>query len=165
MFYKKSSFPFTAQLEANWQSIRNEYKTIDPEQLLKAPWEDLYNKTWEVYALYALTRPFKTHCQKLPLTTNLIKDIPGLYNAGFSVLGPGTHISPHVGYTTDVLRCHLGLIVPGNCAIRVGNETYEWQEGECMVFDDMTEHEAWNKSDKLRVVLILDILKSAYDLS
>lgn len=162
MFYKNSLFPFTAELEENWQAIREEYQTIDPKNLLKAPWEALYNKTWEVYALYALGRPFKTHCKQLPTTTDLIKDIPGLYNAGFSAIGPGTHISPHVGYTTDVLRCHLGLIVPGNCAIRVGNDTYEWKEGECVVFDDMYEHEAWNKSDTLRVVLILDILKSAY---
>ena len=165
MFYSTSLFPFTQLLEANWQAIRDEYKTIDPEQLLKAPWEDLYNKTWEVYALYALGRPFKTHCGKLPITTHLIKNIPGLYNAGFSVLGPDTHITPHVGYTADVLRCHLGLIVPGNCAIRVGNETYEWQEGKCVVFDDMFEHEAWNKSDQLRVVLILDILKSTYNIT
>ena len=165
MFYNTALFPFTHMLEANWQAIRDEYKTIDPDDLLKAPWEDLYNKSWEVYALYALSRPFKTHCSKLPITTQLIKDIPGLYNAAFSIIGPGTHITPHVGYTTDVLRCHLGLIVPGNCAIRVGTDTYEWQEGKCVVFDDMYEHEAWNKIDKLRVVLILDILKSAYDLN
>ena len=58
-----------------------------------------------------------------------------------------------------VLRCHLPLIVPaGNkCAIRVGDETREWKEGELMIFDDSFEHEAWNRSDEMRVVLMFDI--------
>jgi beta-hydroxylase len=38
----------------------------------------------------------------------------------------------------------------------VGSETKTWQEGKCIVFDDTTEHEAWNKGDKTRVVLLLD---------
>jgi aspartyl/asparaginyl beta-hydroxylase (cupin superfamily) len=29
--------------------------------------------------------------------------------------------------------------------------------GEAFVFDDTIEHEAWNDSDELRVVLILDL--------
>jgi aspartyl/asparaginyl beta-hydroxylase (cupin superfamily) len=159
MFYDIKDFPFTKNLEDNWKTIRQEYETIDPDHLLEAPWEDIYNKSWEIYTLFAKERKFKLHCDHLPQTTALIENIPNLYNAGFSILGPGTHITPHVGYTDDVLRCHLGLIVPGDCAIRVGDETYEWKEGECMIFDDMVEHEAWNKSDKLRVILIMDILK------
>lgn len=54
--------------------------------------------------------------------------------------------------------------MPGDCAIRVGDQTYEWKEGDVTVFDDMEEHEAWNKSHETRVVLIVDILKSAYEI-
>ena len=43
------------------------------------------------------------------------------------------------------------------CALRVGNETRPWREGELVVFDDSIEHEAWNLSKKLRVVLLFDI--------
>ena len=58
-----------------------------------------------------------------------------------------------------VLRCHLPLIVPAghNCSLRVGDESREWDEGKLMIFDDSFEHEAWNKSDKDRVVLMFDI--------
>ncbi len=58
-----------------------------------------------------------------------------------------------------VLRCHLPLIVPDSekCAIRVGEETHHWQEGKLVIFDDSFEHEAWNKSDARRVVLMFDI--------
>ncbi len=159
MFYDIKNFPFTQTLEANWQTIRDEYKTIDPDHLLEAPWEDIYNQSWEIYTLFAKKRKFKLHCSHVPQTTTLIESIPNLYNASFSALGPGAQITPHVGYTDDVLRCHLGLIVPDGCAIRVGDQTRAWKEGECMIFDDMIEHEAWNKSNQLRVVLIIDILK------
>jgi aspartyl/asparaginyl beta-hydroxylase (cupin superfamily) len=49
------------------------------------------------------------------------------------------------------------LIVPPNCAFRVGATTREWRVGEAFAFDDTIEHEAWNDSDELRVVLIFDI--------
>ena len=52
---------------------------------------------------------------------------------------------------------HLPLMVPENCALKVGGELHEWQEGRVVVFDDTYEHEAWNRSDKTRVVLIFDL--------
>jgi beta-hydroxylase len=85
-----------------------------------------------------------------------VEQIPGLTTAGFSWMSPGTHIKPHVGYSSAVLRCHLGLVIPSDCKLRVGSETRGWQEGKTLVFDDTVEHEAWNRSDKDRVVLLLD---------
>jgi aspartyl/asparaginyl beta-hydroxylase (cupin superfamily) len=75
----------------------------------------------------------------------------------FSILKPGTRIAPHNGFLNTRLICHLPLIVPDNCAIRVGNETRTWKTGEMMIFDDSIEHEAWNESEETRVVLIFDI--------
>jgi aspartate beta-hydroxylase len=75
----------------------------------------------------------------------------------FSVLTPGTHILPHRGVTNTRLVTHLPLIVPGNCAIKVGGEERVWHEGECFTFDDTFEHEAWNRGDSTRVVMLLDI--------
>jgi aspartyl/asparaginyl beta-hydroxylase (cupin superfamily) len=75
----------------------------------------------------------------------------------FSVLAPGTHILPHHGVTNTRVVTHLPLIVPDDCAIRVGGEEHAWKEGRCVTFDDTFEHEAWNRSEQTRVVLILDI--------
>jgi aspartate beta-hydroxylase len=47
--------------------------------------------------------------------------------------------------------------VPDNCAIHVGGEERVWHEGECFTFDDTFEHEAWNRSDSTRVVMLLDV--------
>ena len=51
----------------------------------------------------------------------------------------------------------LPLIVPGRCHFRVGSETREWVEGRAWLFDDSIEHEAWNGSDKTRVILLFDV--------
>ena len=32
-----------------------------------------------------------------------------------------------------------------------------WQEGRCFTFDDTFEHEAWNRSAKTRVVMLMDV--------
>jgi aspartate beta-hydroxylase len=70
----------------------------------------------------------------------------------------GTHIGAHRGPTNLRLRCHLGISVPeGDCAIRVGEETRRWSEGECLIFSDYYEHEAWNHSEDDRIVLIVDL--------
>ena len=41
--------------------------------------------------------------------------------------------------------------------IRVGPEVRSWQEGRSLVLDDTYEHEAWNRSDRTRGVLLGDI--------
>ena len=84
---------------------------------------------------------------------------PGMMTAGFSRLAATSHIKPHegyAGYAGHFLRAHLGLQVPPDCEIRVGDEIRGWTPGGLMVFDDSTEHEAWNRSDATRVVLLLD---------
>jgi aspartyl/asparaginyl beta-hydroxylase (cupin superfamily) len=56
------------------------------------------------------------------------------------------------------LICHLPIIVPPDCGeLRVGNYSRPWVEGEAFVFDDSVEHEAINRSDRERVVLLFDI--------
>jgi aspartyl/asparaginyl beta-hydroxylase (cupin superfamily) len=77
--------------------------------------------------------------------------------AMFSLLSPRTRIPAHVGSSNMRLVVHLPLIVPAGCRFRVGNTIREWVPGQAWVFDDTIEHEAWNDSDALRVVLLFDI--------
>ena len=79
-------------------------------------------------------------------------------NLMFSILDAKTAIPAHTGVTNTRLVIHLPLIVPADgCGIRVGTETRTWDVGKAIVFDDSIEHEAWNDSDALRVVLLGDI--------
>lgn len=91
-------------------------------------------------------------------------DIPGLTpNLMFSLLAPRTRIPAHVGVANFRAVLHLPIIVPGQCFFRVGSDTREWKEGEPWIFDDTIEHEAWNDSDRLRVVLIGDLWRPGLD--
>jgi beta-hydroxylase len=91
-----------------------------------------------------------------------VQNIPGLKTAMFSIFEPGKHLPAHRGPYNGLLRLHLGLIVPEpreQVAIRIGNEICHWEEGRVLIFDDAFEHEAWNKTDKTRVVLFIDFVK------
>jgi aspartyl/asparaginyl beta-hydroxylase (cupin superfamily) len=69
----------------------------------------------------------------------------------------GARIPPHHGFVNTRLICHLPLVVPEGCELRVGGEMRAWREGEALIFDDTIEHEAWNRSAETRVVLLFDI--------
>ena len=115
----------------------------------------------ESFGLFAFGQRQPEGCARCPQTEALVRQIPGLMMAGFSRLAPGAHIVPHCGYegyAGYVLRFHLGLDIPENCALRVGKETRSWKEGGSRVFDDLTEHEAWNRSNRTRSILLCDFL-------
>lgn len=160
MFFDLNKFEFVTALESNWLTIRKELEQIQHNHFIPWPEKFLYEKGWEVFGLYAFGRKLKNNCQLCPETTKLIEMIPGLTTAGFSSLAAGTHIKPHIGYSKTVLRCHLGLIVPDECALRVGTQTQNWQEGHCFIFDDTIEHEAWNYGDNNRIILLIDFKNS-----
>ena len=100
---------------------------------------------------------------KFPVTAAALGEVPLNIVPGrgptvfFSSLAPNTRIPPHTGSTNARLGLHLPLIVPGGCALRVGNDTREFVEGKAWVFDDTIEHEAWNNSELERIVLLMDI--------
>lgn len=81
----------------------------------------------------------------------------------FSRLTPGTHIQPHHGMLNTRLICHLPLVVPTGCALRVGPETRGWTEGELLIFDDSFEHEAWNRGTSDRTILLFEIWRPDID--
>ncbi|MCF6193485.1 MAG: aspartyl/asparaginyl beta-hydroxylase domain-containing protein, partial [Kangiellaceae bacterium] len=92
------------------------------------------------------------------LTSLPLARIPGRSpNILFSKIKAGTHIQPHHGQLNCRMFCHIPLIVPGNCKLRVGNQEKSVQEGELLIFDDSIEHEAFNNSSQDRIVLIIDL--------
>ncbi len=161
MYFSPEAFPFTRILEAGWADIRRELEDLHQGSFVPWPERFLYGQGWDVFGLYAFGRKLQQNCDLCPQTTRLVEQVPGLTTAGFSSLAPGTHIAPHTGYTTAVLRCHLGLIVPEGCKMRVGSEVRQWEEGKTLVFDDTVEHEVWHNGDRPRIILLLDFRKTA----
>ena len=163
-FHPTTDFDWISRLETNYGIIRSEYQRlralVGTQPHHQGIADGLATKgNWETLYLYAGGRQIKSHQEVCPETTKILRSIRGVGSAGqayFSVLTPETFIRPHGGPTNTRLRCHLGLITPEKCGLRVGSETREWKEGKCLVFDDSFEHEVWNDSHEERVVLLFD---------
>ena len=178
-FYPRERFPAHARLEAAVEVIREELRAV-----LSHAQDDLVpflgtnsseavathllgssgtrEAAWDAFFFYRHGVRHDMQCARCPRTSAVLDSMPlarvrdHAPETLYSVLRPGTHILPHRGVTNTRLVTHLPLIVPPDCALRVGGETHVWKEGCCVTFDDTFEHEAWNNSDQTRVVLILD---------
>jgi aspartyl/asparaginyl beta-hydroxylase (cupin superfamily) len=155
---------FIKALEIQFPAIKAEYQAvINNGMYVGWPERFLYNEGWNVFGLRFQRSDHPEAHAICPVLSSFIKTHDALLQTvGFSMLNPGTVIHPHVGYTNTVLRCHMGIIVPeGDCCLRVGKDICTWQEGKAFVFDDTIEHEAWNKTNGQRVVLLMDLERSA----
>lgn len=160
-------------LEAAWQDIRDEYRAAVEQHITMEPyvpaatrdprWSGLRGKLdWSSIHLFK-------EGKRTPLASQFPKTLEAIDHADlvrvdgvpmevfFSRLVPGAHIPPHFGLTNTRLTTHLPLIVPDDCSIRVGSDTYHWGEGRIIAFDDSFEHEAWNRDGTDRVVLIFEV--------
>jgi beta-hydroxylase len=156
MFFETEGLPAAATLRTHWREIRAECLALPRGDFAPWPERTLYRGDWDVYALYAHGRPWMENCVFCPRTATLLGALPGVVHAGFSRLAPATRIEPHIGYSHAVLRLHLGLLGGADCGLRVGLQQRAWREGECLLFDDTVEHEAWNNGKDDRVVLLVD---------
>jgi aspartate beta-hydroxylase len=177
-FYPRDRFEWQEELESKVDIVLQELRAVlSTEQRLESflgntsahelknhlrSSRDHRQAAWDAYFFYRHGQRHDDECACCPKTTALIDSLPLVRirdhapETLFSVLRPGTHILPHRGVTNTRLVTHLPLIVPPDCALRVGGETHVWKQGRCVTFDDTFEHEAWNDSDQTRVVLILD---------
>lgn len=144
-------------LAGHWETIRHEYDYIKDEAV-KWP-EPIHNGQWTVIGLRFKSQDLGLQADA-PVTTGLCKQIPGVVTFGFSIMQPGCIIEPHRGYTSEVLRIHLGIYVNSHAAIMVGGQTRMWEAGKLLMFDDTQTHSAWNRGSNERVVLLLDVMKS-----
>ncbi|MEW6772895.1 MAG: aspartyl/asparaginyl beta-hydroxylase domain-containing protein [Bacteroidota bacterium] len=171
-FYDSREFPELLVFEQNFETIRDEFLNVKEQQ--KGIWLDTFphyvdkssENKWKIFSFrfFGIDNPLNHSL--CPVTSRLIKNNPNIISADYSYLPPKTKILPHKGFTKMVLRVHLALIVPeGDIGIRVGNTTKKWQEGKLLILDDSFEHEAWNNTDKDRVVLMFDIVNPRWGYS
>ena len=175
-WYERDEIEGIDILEAAYTDIRQEL-----EELLARPGEgfapyvhagpnvppEMQNlagkKDWNAFHLYKDGKRIEENCARCPKTLEAVEQMSMPRCEGnapevfFSLLKPGTHIQPHHGVANSKLAVHLALTIPPDCALRSGPETRSWVEGQCLIFDDSFEHEAWNRSDALRAVLILEV--------
>ena len=163
-------FDWAKLLEDNWLDIKEELNTLlsYPEKLPnKTRWflahphyvDSQNERAWKTYEFVFFGMKQIPHCENCPKTYDLLKQIPDLVTAQFSILEPKTRVNAHKGFTRMVLRNHLALKIPSQelCKIKVEDEEASWTEGKVITFDDSKIHEAWNMSDETRIVLMIDV--------
>jgi len=166
-FIPPEAFPFLAALQKRWLEVLAEFEAAvqtAPERYFEWSDDGLYHaeKGWNVFGLVAYGEQMAFNQRLTPLTTQLLSEIPNLNLAAFSTLSPGTHLLPHKEFDgTSEVRCHLGLKTPNGAVLRVQDgegrsKTKSWVAGEWLCFKGTALHEALNRADEPRTVLLLD---------
>ncbi|MVA72008.1 aspartyl/asparaginyl beta-hydroxylase domain-containing protein [Agrobacterium vitis] len=168
--YDNATFPWVAEVEKAYPAIRAELDTILLRQSELPSFQDIStdvktistDNRWKTFFLLGFGVKSEANIKACPQTWKAMQAIPGLTTVMFSIFEPGKHLPAHRGPYNGVLRLHLGMIVPeprDQIAIRVKDQICHWEEGKVLIFDDAYEHEAWNHTDKTRVVLFVDFAK------
>lgn len=174
-YYERGEFDWLPQVEAAVPAMHDELLAVLADGKDFAPYVEVIaerpsaanplinDPSWGAFYFWRDGEIVTENATRCPATMAALEAVPmptidqRSPIALWSLLKPGTHIQPHHGLLNTRLICHIPLIVPSDCALRVGNETREWREGEALIFDDSFEHEAWNRSDQTRVVLLFEI--------
>jgi beta-hydroxylase len=184
-----AEYPGLAELEAGYADVRRECEALltireritDVERLVgKYTSGGIHAIAWKALVLKS-HRFVEENCRLAPRTADLLRGVPGLYTAFFSILEPGQYITPHWGYWKGFLRYHLGVVIPNDNAdrsswLRVNaspednakrdlslierGEKYYWHDGKGVMFDDTFLHDAKNESASVRVILWLDLRRN-----
>ena len=161
-FYDPKEFEWARVLEAEYPVIKGELMRLmgDGGSGFKGYMSEAMfrHHGWNTFNFWFAGKKFEENCERCPETTRILESLPRFEkdHIMFSSLNPHTRIPPHVGPMNGILRGHLGLVVPQGCYIRVGPEEATWQEGKVLVFDDSFNHEVWNHSDFVRIVLFMN---------
>lgn len=180
-WFEREEFDWVPRVESAWKDVQNELDElladdapfdpyiVEPEEgkgyrqtQAGTDFSSLVgSSSWTAFHL-SRAGVIDDNYRRCPATTALMESLPlpeaedYMPEIFFSRLKPGAHIIPHFGQMNFRLTVHLGLIVPEGCGIRVGDQTRHWEPGKVLAFDDSFEHEAWNRGDKERIVLILE---------
>lgn len=175
-FFERNVFPWLPLLEAETPAIKAEVQALlkdgdvfepylksDPARPVLNRGGLHNNRDWGAFYLWENGAVVAENAARCPATMKALEHVPlpriggRSPNVLFSLMRPGAHIPPHTGVINTRLIGHLPLVVPAGCQLRVGNEVREWKEGQAWLFDDSIEHEAWNRSKEVRVILLFEV--------
>ncbi len=181
-----AKYPALKLLEDDYESVRKEcLALIGAKQKLtdisalggSYTQKGIHVIKWKSF-LFKSGEFIESNCNLCPKTAAILRQIPDMDTAFFSVLDPQQYVTPHWGYYKGFVRYHLGVLIPNdnrdrNCYLRVNDditanserdesaiedgEVYYWKNGEGIVFDDNYLHDAANDSNEVRVILWLDM--------
>lgn len=165
------TYPSLRILEKNFDVINEELQQVLQSRESLPRYHDLdqvqneisgnSTENWRVFMLNVVGQYPPQAQTSCPRTLALLKQIPYVNQAFFSILEPRKSVPAHEGPYCGYLRYHLGMVVPRENPphIRLHDQIHVWKEREGVLFDDSWEHEVVNESDSMRVVLLVDVLR------
>ncbi|WP_179401354.1 aspartyl/asparaginyl beta-hydroxylase domain-containing protein [Burkholderia guangdongensis] len=168
-----AAFPDAARFAAAWPAIRAEALDVARDLPRVPRFHDIMReqadisandaRDWRMFIMQAYGQPFPRNLLRCPTVATLVAESPDVLSASLSFLAPGKHIPPHRGPFRGILRGYLVLSMPKRAdgspaaVLKIDRREYRLDEGRFLLWDDTFEHEVWNDSDEVRIVLLLDI--------
>jgi beta-hydroxylase len=160
-----------AVLRDNWLIIKEEALALQATgafEAIKTPgsvgyydvgFRTFYKRGWSKFYLMWYGTTHNSAKRLCPQTLALLKQVPGIQGAMFSVLPPGSELSLHSDPMASSLRYHLGLDTPNSadCFINVDGIQCSWHNGQDFVFDETYPHYAKNNTEASRLILMCDV--------
>jgi aspartate beta-hydroxylase len=166
-------FPNAERFIERWTDIRREALAV-ADTLERVPrFHDILptqadisandGRDWRMFIMKAYGVTLEKNLRRSPTVAALLDEAPEVVSATFSFLAPGKHIPEHRGPFRAILRFHLMLSMPHDdsggpaCVMNIDGVPYRLGDGESLLWDDTFRHEVWNRSDQVRVALLLDV--------
>jgi aspartate beta-hydroxylase len=166
-------FPNAKRFTERWTDIRDEALAV-AGMLNKVPrFHDVMpaqadisandGRDWRVFIMKAYGVTLEKNLRRVPTVAAILDEAPEVMSATLSFLAPGKHIPEHRGPFRAILRFHLMLSMPCDasgipaCVMNIDGVPYRLGDGESLLWDDTYRHEVWNRSDRVRIALLLDV--------
>jgi len=166
-------FPNADRFVARWREIRDEALAIRATLSQVPRFHDLMpeqaeisandGRDWRMFIIRAYGTDVEKNRTRVPVISSLLAQTPEVTSCVLSFLAPGKHIPRHRGPFRGILRFHLGLVMPRDAKGELGaildvdGIEHQLADGDCLLWDDTYPHEAWNKTDEVRIALLLDV--------
>ncbi|WP_430390112.1 aspartyl/asparaginyl beta-hydroxylase domain-containing protein [Dyella sp. 20L07] len=173
-------FPDAQRFQMAWQKIRREALAImegaQPiprfHEIMPAQAEISASdgKDWRMFLLKVYGQDIRANMAACPVLTSLLDTSPDVLSATLSFLAPQKHIPRHSGPFRGILRFQLNLDAPPDDLGRPGavlwlaGQEHRLGNGESLLWDDTYPHEVWNRSERTRIALLLDVRRPAMPL-
>lgn len=169
-FWKANDFSTAKLLEEKFNIIQSEFLEVSKSHKLSSDYQmidkekSLHKGNWDWFSYISKGEIQHNFEHVFPKTFSILEQVEDKMTGTpfsycfFSRLDPKSSISAHYGPCNIRLRLHLGLDIPSDCHIIVGDVQRTWKNGKCIVFDDTYIHEvANNNENNSRTILLLDI--------
>jgi aspartate beta-hydroxylase len=168
-----TNFPDWKKFAGAWQAIRDEALVVG-RRLHEVPrfHEIMREQTaisandgrdWRLFILKAYGIDNPRNRGTCPILSSVVAASPGVLSASISFMAPNKHIPAHRGPFRGLLRFYLPLVMPKTAeglpaaVLKIDGQEYRLSDGEGMLWDDTYPHEVWNRSEEVRIVLLLDV--------